>query len=147
MTTETVITEKSQVTFHFALKLEDGAVIDSNFEKEPASFAMGDGSLLPGFEKKLIGMSAGQQQVFSILPEEGFGQPNSNNIQQFTRKDFAQDMELVEGMVISFADASQSELPGVVKSIEGDNVSVDFNHPLAGKVIQFEVSIVAVAQG
>ncbi|WP_101759655.1 FKBP-type peptidyl-prolyl cis-trans isomerase [Oceanicoccus sp. KOV_DT_Chl] len=147
MITSDVISEASRVTLNFSLKLEDGSVIDSNFDKKAVSFAMGDGSLLAGFEKKLLGLSAGQQQQFSVLPEEGFGQPNPNNIQRFGRKDFAEDMELVEGMVISFADAAQSELPGVVKSVIGDEVVVDFNHPLAGKIIQFEVSIVAVEQG
>ena len=147
MTTDVAITASSRVTLYFSLKLEDGSIIDSNFDKEPARFTMGDGSLLAGFEKKLLGLAAGQQQSFAILPEDGFGQPNPNNVQQFTRKDFAKDMELVEGMVISFADANQSELPGVVKSLVGDDVAVDFNHPLAGKTIQFDVNIVAVEQG
>lgn len=131
----------TRVTLHFSLKFEDGSVVDSTFDKQPATFEVGDGSLLAGFEKKIQGMKAGQEACFTVLPEEAFGQPNPNNIQQFTRGDFSSELELVEGMVISFADANQSELPGVVKSLDGDTVMVDFNHPLAGRNILFNVEI------
>lgn len=135
----------TKVSLHFSLSLEDGTVIDSNFDKEPASFSVGDGSLLEGFEKKIYGMAGGEKAAFTIKPEEGFGQPNPSNIQRFERKDFSADVELVEGLMISFADASQSELPGVVKSLDGDLVYVDFNHPLAGRDIEFSVAILDVS--
>lgn len=143
--TDITIEENSKITLHFSLKFEDGSVIDSNFDKSPATFSMGDGSLLKGFEKKLIGLKAGEKAAFTVLPEDSFGQPNPNNIQQFSRSHFSNDMELSEGLVISFADASQSELPGVVKAIEADTVTVDFNHPLAGRNIQFDVHIIDVS--
>lgn len=135
---------KTRVTLHFQLSFEEGDVIDSTFDKSPASFTMGDGSLLAGFERKLHALKAGQSAVFTVLPEEAFGQPNPNNIQHFKRGDFSADMELAQGLVISFADASQSELPGVVKSVSEQEVVVDFNHPLAGRNILFEVNIIAV---
>ena len=134
----------TRVTLHFSLKFSDGSIIDSNFDKKPATFTVGDGSLLPGFEQKIIGMKAGEQGDFTVLPQQSFGQPNPNNVQQFSRKDFSADMALEPGLVISFADAGQSELPGVVKSVDGDTVMVDFNHPLAGRDIQFAVNIIAV---
>ncbi|WP_339338008.1 FKBP-type peptidyl-prolyl cis-trans isomerase [uncultured Oceanicoccus sp.] len=134
----------SKVTLHFSLKLDDGSVIDSTFDREAATFVIGDGNLLEGFEKKIHGMKKGQQGSYTVLPEEGFGQPNPSNVQRFARTDFSADLVLAEGLVISFADASQSELPGVIKSIEGDTVTVDFNHPLAGKDIQFDVDIIDV---
>lgn len=139
-----MIDSNSKVTLHFALKFEEGDIIDSTFENEAATFVMGDGSLLAGFEKKLIGMATGEKQTFTVLPEEGFGQPNPNNVQQFARSDFAEDLELAEGLVVSFADASQSELPGVVKAFDDQSVTVDFNHPLAGRKILFDVEILNV---
>lgn len=140
----TLITPESRITLHFELKFENGDVIDSNFDKTPATFEMGDGSLLPGFEKKLLGLTAAEKATFTVLPEEAFGQPNPNNIQSFKRDTFAEDMVLQEGVVISFADASQSELPGVIKSVDDEVVIVDFNHPLAGEDIIFNVEIIAV---
>ena len=142
--TDSAIAPNSRVTLHFRLRLENGDVVDSTFERSPAIFTIGDGSLLPGFEKKLLGMSSGESASYEVLPEEGFGQPNPNNVQYFKRSDFAGDLELAEGLVISFADASQSELPGVVQSFDEEEVVVDFNHPLAGRTIQFDVEIVAV---
>lgn len=139
-----VIASDSRVRLHFALRLEDGSLVDSTFERpEPAAFAMGDGSLLPGFERKLLGLAAGDRRSFQVLPEEAFGMPNPQNLQVFARSQF-EGMELSEGLVISFADAASGELPGVVQQITTEQVVVDFNHPLAGKTLQFEVEIVAV---
>jgi FKBP-type peptidyl-prolyl cis-trans isomerase SlpA len=134
----------TEVTLHFALSLEDGSLIDSNFESEPVTFVMGDGNLLPGFEEVLVGLQAGDERSFVIPPEKGFGVHNPVNIQEFPRKQFPEDMELAEGLVLSFADAQQNELPGVVRAFDGDTVTVDFNHPLAGRDIAFKVRIIDV---
>jgi len=133
-----------QVTLHFSIKLEDDTLIDSTFEKAPAVFAVGDESLLPGFEDVLFGLQAGVSRIFEIKPEQGFGMPNPNNVQRIPRKQFAEDIELQEGLVVSFADANQSELPGTIASIGEEVVEVDFNHPLAGKNLVFEVKILDV---
>lgn len=135
----------TKVTLHFSLALEDGSEVDSNFDGKPATFVVGDGNLLPGFEKALFGLVPGAEGVFDILPEQGFGPHNPSNIQRFSRKDFAADLELAPGLMLSFADASQSELPGVVAALENDVVMVDFNHPLAGHTITFSVKILDVA--
>jgi FKBP-type peptidyl-prolyl cis-trans isomerase SlpA len=134
----------TRITLHFSLKLDDGVVVDSTFDKAPASFTYGDGSLLKGFEEKLIGMQAGNKARFTVLPEHGFGQHNPSNVQQFARKDFSADMTIEKGLMVSFADASQSELAGVVTSVNSERVDVDFNHPLAGRTIVFDVEIIAV---
>lgn len=138
------VAEGAKLTLHFALRLRDGSVVDSNFEGQPAQFVLGDGNLLPGFEQPLIGMVAGQRETFVIAPEHGFGQANPNNVQTFARSTFAPDMDLAEGLVVSFADAQKAELPGVVTAFDQDQVTVDFNHPLAGKDILFEVQILSV---
>ena len=134
----------TKVTLHFSLALEDGSEVDSNFDGKPATFVVGDGNLLPGFEEVLFGLVPGEEGRFEIDPEQGFGQHNPSNVQRFSRKDFAEDMELEPGLMLSFADANQSELPGVVDKVEGDEVFVDFNHPLAGHTITFSVVILDV---
>ena len=107
----------------------------------PASFVMGDGSLLPGFEACLVGMKAGEEGAFTILPEQGFGEPQEANYQDIPRHTFSSDSELEVGMVFSFADAAGGEVPGVVDSFDEDTVRVNFNHPLAGRTLRFEVKI------
>lgn len=139
-----IIATNSRVTLHFALRLQDGTEVDSTFERDPAVLVIGDGNLPEGFEKYLYGLYAGDQEAFQVPPEEAFGQSNPNNIQEFRRDEFAPDMDLEEGLVLSFADAKQAELPGVVKSFDDDRVEVDFNHPLSGKTLTFEVKILQV---
>ncbi len=138
-----LITSKARVTLHFAIKLQDGTEIDSNFEKQPASFSMGDGSLLPNFEEKLLGLTAGDEASFAMSAEEGFGEHRQENIQTFPRSQLA-NYDLKPGLVISFADAARAELPGMVKELNEDTVVIDFNHPLAGRDLQFDVAIVNV---
>ncbi len=141
---EQVIGPDCQVTLHFAIKLEDGQLVDSNFDASPATFTVGDGQLLEGFETTLLGMKAGDEAVIDISPEQGFGMPNPNNMQRIPRQQFA-DMDLEPGLVVSFADAGNGELPGVIVEFDDSNVTVDFNHPLAGKSLKFEVRIIDVS--
>lgn len=134
----------SKVTLHFSLALENGDLVDSTFGSRPATFTMGDGSLLPGFERCLLGLVPGSKAEFKISRQDGFGARNPQNVQSFKRSQFAAGLKLAEGLIVSFADAAGSELPGVVKSVTGDLVEVDFNHPLAGRDIVFTVEIIDV---
>lgn len=138
-----VIGEGMEITLHFTLKLEDGTVVDSTKDKAPATFEFGDGNLPPGFEHPLKGLSPGAHKCFSIAPEHGFGQHNEHNIQFLKREDFGEEVP-EPGMVMSFADKAGTELPGVVKQIDGERVEVDFNHPLAGHTLTFEVEVITV---
>jgi len=132
-----------EVTLHFALKLANGDVVDSTLDKQPATFKVGDGNLLPGFEVALYGFKAGDKRSLQIEPENAFGQPNPQNVQVMPRSQFA-DMELSEGLLVIFNDAANAELPGVVKAFDESQVTVDFNHPLAGKTLSFDVEIIEV---
>ncbi|HCX27459.1 MAG TPA: peptidylprolyl isomerase [Cellvibrionales bacterium] len=143
------IKENTRVTLNFALKLASGDVIDSNFDKPPVSFTIGDGNLLEGFEQSLFGMVAGQKSSCVIAAEFAFGVGNPDNIQRFRRHEIEpmlkdSDATLEPGLVLSFADAAKGELAGVVDSVEAEAVFVNFNHPLADKDITFDVHIVEV---
>lgn len=133
-----------QVTMNFAVKLPDRTVLDTTKEAKPAIFFIGDGNMLPGFEKVIHNLEVGAKETFDIKPEQGFGARNPNNIQEIARNQFPKDIDLKEGLIVSFEDARKTELPGVVSGFEGDMVTVDFNHPLAGKDIVFEVEIIDV---
>lgn len=141
---ELAIGPGTKITLHFALQLDNGDMVDSNFERAPATFTVGDGNLLPGFEKALFGMLEGEHKTLLIKPEDGFGQRNPNNIQEIARSQFSPDLELSEGLMLSFADAQKTELPGVVQRYDDEVVVVDFNHPLAGRDILFEVAIIKI---
>ncbi len=135
------VSEGTRVYLNFSVSLEDGSEVDTNFGGDPVDFVIGDGNLLPGFERRLFGMSAGERQMFTVLPEDAFGQPNDNNVQYLPRDQFDDDMELEIGLVFSFADASGGELPGMIISYDKEEVTVDFNHPLSGRTIMFDVLV------
>ena len=132
----------TRVTLRFAILLTDGKVVEN---VESATFSVGDGNLLPGFEKALFGMRAGETASIEIPAAEAFGESNDENIQRMRRGNF-QDIELAEGLVVSFRDGEGNEMPGVVKRIVGELVEVDFNHPLAGRDLVFDVGIDRVEQ-
>lgn len=132
----------SRVTLHFSLLLDTGEEIDTTRRRQPATFVVGDGKLLPGFESALTGMRAGDDAQIDIEPEAAFGPHRRENVQLLPRERFA-DVELEPGLIVSFA-APDGELPGVVKRLFERTVEVDFNHPLAGRRIVFDVSILRV---
>ena len=135
------VSEGTRVFLNFSVSLEDGSEVDSNFGGDPVDFVVGDGSLLPGFERLIFGMSAGDRQMFTVSPEDAFGQPNDNNLQYLPRDQFDEDIDLEIGLVFSFADASGGELPGMIIACDEEEVTVDFNHPLSGRTILFDVLV------
>ena len=140
---DTRIEAGSKVELHFSVAIESGPEIDNTRSRaEPVSLVMGDGSLLPGFEKALFGLRAGDRRTVSLPPEEAFGPWNPESVQTFDTVKVEQ--RPVEGHMIEFEDKAKQSLYGVVKSVNDDITEVDFNHPLAGKDITFEVEIFKV---
>lgn len=138
----------SQVRLHYRISLEDGTVADSTWDdNEPLEFTLGDGTMIEGLELAIIGLKAGDQQTLRIGPEQAYGFHDPNNVHVMPRSDFADDMNLEQGLIIGFTTPSGMELPGTILSVEDDEVKVDFNHPLAGHEITFAVEILDVQDG
>jgi len=135
-----------RVTLHFSLLLETGEEVDTTRRGKPASFTLGDGSLLPGFERALAGLRAGDDVQIALPAEEAFGPHRAENVRRLPREQFGVDVAPEPGLVVSFAGPG-GELPVVVRRIMESTVEVDFNHPLAGRTIVFDVSILRVADG
>jgi len=137
----------SEVLMHFTLSLTDGTVADSTREGEPLRFVMGDGSLIEGLELVLYGLKQGDLQCLSIEPRDAFGFPDEENIHTMPRSEFPADIQLEAGLIIGFTTPSGEEVPGAIQEIKDDEVVVDFNHPLAGHEIVFDVEILEVKPG
>ncbi|MCU5783776.1 peptidyl-prolyl isomerase [Alcanivorax balearicus MACL04] len=144
MNDELRVGPQTRITLHFAVRLMDGTEMDSTFGGEPATFVWGDGSLLPGFERAILGLKGGDRRSVFIDAQSGFGEYNEQNVQHFRRDTFAAPDGMEVGTVMNFADAAGAELPGVVSALDEQWVTVDFNHPLAGRELTFEVEIVRV---
>jgi FKBP-type peptidyl-prolyl cis-trans isomerase SlpA len=136
------IDDTCRVTLHFAVLLESGEEVDTTRRSQPATFVMGDGSLLPGFEQALVGMRAGDDAQIPLEPDEAFGEHQEGNVRRLPVDGFA-GIDLEPGLLVSFR-SPEGELPGLVKHVDGNMVEVDFNHPLAGRRIIFDVSILRV---
>lgn len=139
-----VITASSEIIFHVTMKLSDGSAADSTkVNNKPAKLTMGDGSLSPAFEANLLGLSANESAEFTLPATDAFGEVNPDNIYHLERSRFdAQTLEV--GAIISFEQQNGAELPGVIREIVGDSVTIDFNHPLAGQVVTFDIEILNV---
>jgi len=146
MSEQQMINDRSTVVFHFDIKLSDGSAAESTrVHNKPAKLQMGDGSLSPAFEAELLGLTIGAKKTFTLAPEDAYGMPNPDNIYYVDRSKFSADAPAKVGAIIGFGMPDGSELPGLVREVVGDSVTVDFNHPLAGQTLTFNVEIVQVS--
>ncbi|MDH5409071.1 MAG: FKBP-type peptidyl-prolyl cis-trans isomerase [Gammaproteobacteria bacterium] len=136
-----------EVSMYFKLTLPDGTVADETTDGEPLNFTMGDGTLIEGLEMMLYGMKVGEKECLSIDPRDAFGFPEEENVHTMPRNEFAADMPMVPGTVIAFATPNGQEVPGTIKEVTDDSVIVDFNHPLAGFEVTFDVEILEIKPG
>jgi FKBP-type peptidyl-prolyl cis-trans isomerase SlpA len=138
------ITIGSSVTMHFSLTLADGMLVESSFNDQPVSFVLGDGSIDKGLELALIGLRAGDRQRLTLMPGQAFGERDKSAIQTVPKSRFPEDIDLEPGQIIGFSGENGEEIAGAIVSVEDQDVSVDFNHPLAGREVSFDVQILSV---
>lgn len=134
----------SKVKMHLRITLPNGTVAEDTFAAEPLEFTMNDGTLIPSLELALYGLREGQEQTLELEPEQAFGLSDPNNVHQLPREQFPAEMELQPGLVIGFEIEQGEELPGSVQSVDNDTVTVDFNHPLAGKTIILHTEVLSI---
>jgi len=132
------------VTMHFTLTMKDGPVADASEPNEPMTFTMGDGSLINGLEMAITGLKMGDKNSIELDPLNAFGFSDPDNIHYLPRDEFSEELPVDPGTVISFSTPSGDEIPGTIKEVKDDTVTVDFNHPLAGHDVIFEVDIVDI---
>ena len=129
----------SALLVHFILKLEDGSTAESTRANgKPALFCLGDGSLSEALEKELVGRKVGDKHAFTLAPDDAFGGISPDLVQYFSRRDFNDAGEPEVGAIMLFSGRGGSEMPGVIREVSGDSITVDFNHPRAGQRIQFD---------
>lgn len=133
-----------EVTMNFNLRLKDGTIADASLPGEPLIFTMGDGSLIAGLELALFGLKVGEQQSLEIAPQDAFGFSDEASIHTLPRDEFAPELPLEAGTILSFSTPNGTEVPGTILGVEGEMVKVDFNHPLAGMPVIFSVEILAI---
>ena len=136
-----MITQHSVVTIHYELKDSEGTVLDSSKGKDPLVYLHGAGNIIVGLEEALIGKKIGDEVSTVVAPEKGYGMPVDALIQTVPRSAFGEGIDAVTVGMRFQAETEQGPVPVVVTAIDGEMVTVDGNHPLAGKELHFKVSI------
>ncbi|SDI71203.1 FKBP-type peptidyl-prolyl cis-trans isomerase [Billgrantia gudaonensis] len=139
------IAQNSVVAFHYTLTNDAGEVLDSSEGRDPLTYLHGAGNIIPGLEKELEGREAGDKLNVAVTPEEGYGEVQPQLVQEVPRDAF-QGVEAVEPGMQFQAQTQGGPLMVTVTQVEGDTVTVDGNHPLAGQKLNFDVEIADVRE-
>ncbi len=137
------IAKDAVVTIDYTLTDEEGTVLDSSEGHEPLAYIHGVGNIIPGLERALEGRSAGDSLKVSVQPEDGYGERNDALTQVVPRERFELDDEIAVGMQFHTPTSGGMQVVTVV-AVEGDEVTVDANHPLAGVTLNFDVTVAEV---
>jgi FKBP-type peptidyl-prolyl cis-trans isomerase SlyD len=138
------ITQNQVVTINFTLKDDAGEVIDSTQGSQPFSFISGNNQILPKLEESISIMLIGGKKNVKLDPVDAYGEYKEEAIQSVDRTEFPQDVELEEGMSFMAHTPDGRNVPLTIAGVQEDKVTVDFNHPLAGKALEFEVELIDV---
>lgn len=135
------------VKVHYHGKLTNGETFDSSAGREPLSFEVGSGSVIKGFDDGVTGMTIGEKKTITIPADEAYGQPNDEMIIDMPKDRFPQDMEVQVGTPLMMSNAEGQQFQVIVTDIKEDSVTLDANHPLAGKDLVFDLEVVEIEGG
>lgn len=139
------IAQNSVVAMHYKLTDDEGKTIDSSEGREPLNYLHGHGNIVPGLEKELGGKKAGDKLEVKVSPEEGYGTRKEEMVQQIPKTAFKADGELEIGMRFQAQTPQGAQIFEITK-VEGDTVTVDGNHPLAGQNLNFAIEVTEVRE-
>ncbi len=140
------VCEGNVACVHYKGSLESGEVFDSSFDREPIEFVVGSGQLIKGFDKAVVGMKVGDKKNISLLPAEAYGDRDERRIQTVPRAMLPKEPDPQPGMMLVIKTPTGQNLPAKIDKVEKDIVTIDFNHPLAGKNLKFEIQIVGIKE-
>ncbi len=139
------IAEKKVVAIHYTLKDDKGAVLDSSEGKSPLLFIHGIGQLIPGLETQLLGKEKGEKLDATVAPADAYGEYRDDMVFKVGKDGFQGEEELQLGMQVE-VELEQGKSIAVVTEIEGEDVTLDLNHPLAGQALHFDVEVMDVRE-
>ncbi len=138
------VKENNTVKVHYTGKLSDGQVFDSSEGKEPLEFTLGQGRLIPGFEKGLMDMKLNEKKTVTIAKEEAYGEVNQDLIQEVQKSELPQEITPEVGMGLVSKSSDGQEMNLQVIEVREESIVLDGNHPLAGKDLTFDLEVVEI---
>ncbi len=132
------------VKVHYTGKFDDGTVFDSSLETSPLQFTVGKGSIISGFEEAVVGMSPGDSKSTTLEAENAYGPHRKELVLQVERGNFPGNLEPQVGQVLQIGRDQDKTIPVTVTEVSESTVTLDANHPLAGKDLTFEIELVEI---
>ncbi|NIS68689.1 MAG: peptidylprolyl isomerase [Proteobacteria bacterium] len=132
------------VKVHYTGKLEDGTVFDSSENREPLEFTIGEGKIIPGFERAVIGMSPGESKTEKVPADQAFGPYREELVLEVDRKQIPADVELKVGKRLQFRHANGRATQGLITDVSESKVTLDANHPLARSDLIFDIQFLEI---
>jgi len=133
------------ISMDYELKVEN-SVIDFSEEGDPIVFLQGHGNIIPGLEKAIQGMKVGESKTVLVKPAEGYGEYESENFIEVPKAEFPGEIPLEIGTEIGVNDENGEELTAYIEEVDADKITLNFNHPLAGKELEFRVKIIEIRE-
>lgn len=135
------IAKDTVATLDYTLHLGDGEVVDGSTPDDPLVYLHGYEEIIPGLERALEGKTAGDKLQVVVPPEDGYGDYDPEGVEEVPRTDLPEDLTIEEGEIITATDEDGDDVEFLIKEVKKDTVVVDFNHPMAGKTLHFDVTV------
>ena len=133
----------SKVTVHYRGTFTDGEEFDSSYSRDqPITFTVGNGETISGFDSAVIGMETGEVKNVTLSPKDAYGEVNESAVRDIPASQFTEGFEAVMGNLVEGVNANGQTIKGKIVGIEDEHITLDFNHPMAGKELNFEISLV-----
>lgn len=142
--TEKTAKEGDTVKIHYTGTFDDGNAFDSSEKRDPIEFVIGEGKVIKGFDKAVTGMKVGEEKDVKISPTEGYGERDDQLVRPFPKSKLPPKPEPKQGMILSLKSPNGQTILAKIDKIEDENVFLDFNHPLAGKNLNFKLKLTEV---
>lgn len=141
-----VVKKGDTVKVEYVGQFEDGTIFDSSETHGQAlSFTMGEGRMIPGFEKAVLGMKQNEEKDIVLEVEDAYGQPHPEFIKEVPREQLPKDQEPKAGMMLAVGLPNGQQIPALITKVTPTMVTIDMNHPLAGKVLKFHLKVVGIS--
>jgi FKBP-type peptidyl-prolyl cis-trans isomerase 2 len=138
--------EGDTVKVHYTGTLEDGTVFDSSRKRDPLEFTIGDGNIIPGFEEAVVGMVEGESKTIAIPPEEAYGMHQDEMVMSVGRDQLPPDLKPEIGQQLQSRQSDGQIAVFLVTEVDETSITVDANHPLAGKELTFEIELMEISE-
>lgn len=141
---KTLVKKGDRIKVQYTGTLQDGTIFDKSKEEEPLEFTVGSGQIIPGFDKAVEGMKLNEEKKVTINPEDAYGKRDETAIREFPKNSLPEDFKPEKGMVIRLQDQTGRAIPGRIADINENSVTIDLNHPLAGKELTFNIKVIGI---